>query len=219
MASIRRFIQAVRRYYKTGDVGDVAFLKINLFKSGVNPAIKDQLQELAGYYPKIDLEQLSQLPAGTLGYEYAQHMRKNGIQPLAISPDLQEEADRNPFALRYVVTHDIFHVLLGFDTSYAGEIGVYAFVVAQNYSKLLNIFHPLAMLLYPVVEPMRIRETRAYFRRGAALGKQAQCLLTYRFEENWERAIADLRSELGLLLDEPAAHTVIKSQQQNTVAV
>lgn len=219
MASISRFIHAVRRYYKTGEVGDVAFLKMNLLKSGVNPAIADQLQALAGYYPKIDLEQLSQLPAGTLGYEYARHMWKNGIQPLEISPDLQEEANRNPFALRYVVTHDIFHVLLGFDTSYAGEIGVYSFVVAQNYSKLLNIFHPLAKLLYPVIEPTRIRETRASFQRGAALGKQAQCLLTYRFEENWERAIADLRSELGLIFDEPSAQTIVNDQPQNTVAV
>lgn len=200
MASIRRFIQAVHRYYTTGEVGDVAFLKINLFKAGVNPAIKDQLQELAGYYPKIDPDQLSQLPPGTLGYEYAQHMRKNGIQPLNISPDLHEAADRNPFALRYVVTHDMFHVLLGFDTSYAGEIGVYSFVVAQNYSRLLHVFHPVAQVLYPVIEPRRIKETRSFFRLGKVLGQQAQCLLTYRFEDNWERPIADVRSQLGLVL-------------------
>ena len=57
---------------------------------------------------------------------------------MEISQDLREEADSHLFALRYTVTHDIFHVLLGFDTSYAGEMGVFAFTIAQNYSKTIG---------------------------------------------------------------------------------
>ena len=32
------------------------------------------------------------------------------------------------------------------------------------------------------------------------MGEQAQCLLVYRFEENWSRPIEEIRTELGLLL-------------------
>ena len=89
------------------------------------------MQQVIGYYPPIDLKKLSQLPEGTFGREYAHHLRDNNLKPLNISPELHDVAKRNVFALRYAVTHDIFHVLLEFDTSYAGEIGVLAFATEQ----------------------------------------------------------------------------------------
>ncbi|MEA5502729.1 Coq4 family protein [Halotia wernerae UHCC 0503] len=200
MATIKRFIKAIKDYYTSGQTGDIAFLKFEIFGMSANPDVMAQMQDLAGYYPSINLEELRQLPEGTLGYEYAQHMLKNGIQPLEISPDLCEEADRHQFALRYTITHDIFHVLLGFDTSYAGEMGVAAFTIAQDYSKLLNAFQPVMTSLYPLIFHAQSKQMRANIRRGKALGEQAECLLSYRFEQNWTRAIADIRAELGLVL-------------------
>jgi ubiquinone biosynthesis protein COQ4 len=66
------------------------------------------------------LNQLSQYPQGCFGRKYANQMRINQLKPLNISPELEDIAKRNLFALRYLVTHDIFHVLLDFDTTYAG---------------------------------------------------------------------------------------------------
>ena len=193
MPSIKRYSQALKDYFTKGEAGDAAFGEIKFYGIGLNPALKNQLQEFVGYYPTIDLEELSQLPEGTLGYEYAQHMKQNNIQPLQISPDLKEEANRSPFALRYTVTHDIFHVLLGFDTSYAGEMGVFGFTVGQNYSKMLKIVEPLILLLFCVIRPFQIKKIWSCDRLGKELGKQAGCLLVYRFEDNWSRPI-DLRS-------------------------
>ncbi|WP_414565778.1 MULTISPECIES: Coq4 family protein [unclassified Anabaena] len=200
MATIKRFIKAIKDYYTLGQAGDIAFLKFEMFGMSANPDVVAQMQDLAGYYPSIDLEELRQLPEGTLGYEYAQHMLKNGIQPLEISADLREEASLSPFGLRYTLTHDVFHVLLGFDTSYAGEMGVAAFMIAQDYSKLLNVFNPVMTFLYPLIFRSQGQQMRSNIRRGKALGEQATCLLAYRFEENWGRAIADIRAELGLIL-------------------
>ncbi|NJN11200.1 MAG: hypothetical protein HC836_19500 [Richelia sp. RM2_1_2] len=132
MATIKRVIKAFGDYFKKGKAGDIGLLESELYGISINSEVEAKLQDFVGYYPKINLEQLSQLPEGTLGYEYAQHMYKCGIEPLEISEDLREEANKNPFALRYIVTHDIFHILLGFDTSYAGEMGVFAFTVGQN---------------------------------------------------------------------------------------
>ncbi|MBE9126631.1 MULTISPECIES: Coq4 family protein [unclassified Coleofasciculus] len=200
MANLKRFIKAYKDYFTKGETGDAALLESELYGFGVNPDVLVQLQDLAAYYPKIDLTQLSQLPEGTLGYEYAQHMLKNGIQPLEISDDLRAEAERHPFALRYTVTHDIFHILLGFDTSYPGEMGVFGFTVGQNYTKALNLVYPLIKLIFVMIKPMQAKAIFASASRGKELGEQASCLLAYRFEENWARAIADIRSELGLVL-------------------
>lgn len=202
MATIKRFIKAVRDYYTLNQVGDMAFLKLQNLEAAINPSITTQLQELGGYYPTIDLEQLSQLPEGTLGYEYAQHMQKYSIQPLKLSLDLREEASHSPFALRYAVTHDIFHVLLGFDTTYAGELGVLAFNIAQGYFKqVIAAMQPLAVLIHLILAPTQIKKMRTNFRKGKALGKQAKCLIAYRFEDNWARQIIDIRSDLGLVLE------------------
>ena len=201
MPSIKRYTQALKDYFTKVEAGDAAFGEIKFYGIGLNPALRTQLQEFVSYYPKIDLEELSQLPEGTLGYEYARHMKQNNIQPLQISPDLKEEADRSPFALRYTVTHDIFHILLDFDTSYAGEMGVFGFTVGQNYSKMLKIVEIPILLLFCVIRPFQIKKIWECDRIGKAIGKQAECLLTYSFELNWSRPIDDIRAELGIFLN------------------
>lgn len=202
MVRIKRFIQSIRDYYAEGQVGDIAFLKFKLLGLSATPEILSQLQALEGYAPNIDLDALSHLPAGTLGHEYAQHMHRNGILPLVLSADLQAEAQQDPFALRYTVTHDMFHVLLGFDTSYAGEIGVFAFMTAQNYSRFFKVALPIVSQIYPLLFWGQRRQIKANLQMGKALGEQAQCLLSCRIEDRWAQPLADVRSELGLILDE-----------------
>ena len=221
MPSIKRYVKALKDYFTKGEAGDAAFGEIEFYSIGANPDLIAQLQDFVGYYPSIDLEQLGQLPKGTLGYEYAQHMKQYNIQPLEISPDLKEEADRNPFALRYTVTHDLFHILLGFDTSYAGEMGVFGFTVGQNYSKMLHLAEFPVMLIMCLIAPKQIKKIFANRNRGKVLGKQAQCLLVYPFEDNWSRPIDDIRAELGLILEDEQSDTerniVIKAQSRTKV--
>ncbi len=69
------------------------------------------MQQFKGYYPTINLAELKQLPVDSFGYQYAEFMQINNLQPLNISPALADIAQRNVFALRYAVSHDIFHVL------------------------------------------------------------------------------------------------------------
>ncbi len=219
MATIKRYIKAFKNYFIEGKAGDIGLLESELYGIGLNPKVEAKLKNFVGYYPEINLEQLSQLPEGTLGYEYAHHMKRCRIQPLEISEDLQEEADSNPFALRYIVTHDIFHILLGFDTSYPGEMGVFAFTVGQNYTKMLNIVYPIILLLFLIIKPTQINKILADNRRGKVLGKQAKCLLAYRFEENWARQISDIRSELGLVLGNEQLEEEVRNQSQGSIAV
>lgn len=189
-----RAIQAL----KSENLGNFAILKADALGSKANPEIESNLQHVVGYYPPIDLEKLSQYPQGSFGREYADHMKANQLKPFNVSPQLDEIARRNVFALRYVVTHDIFHILLGFDTSYAGEIGVLAFAAEQNYSPSLKTSLKLARVLYPLLAPFQIKAIFANLRKGRELGKKAKFLLGIRFEEYWERPLSEVKAELGL---------------------
>lgn len=191
-------IKALFAYKKSENLGDFAILKADLLGAKVEPEVASKLQQVVGYHPNIDLEKLSKYPKGTLGREYADYMRKNNLKPFNVSPELEDIARQNVLALRYVVTHDIFHLLLGFDTSYAGEIGVYAFAAAQNYSKSLKFSLWLAKLLYTILAPQQNQAIFANVQKGFDLGKKAQFLLGYRFEEHWSEPINELRNRLGL---------------------
>ena len=191
-------IQQAVQFKDSEKYGDFAVLKAEILGAQANPAIADQLEAVTGYHPPIDLEQLSTYPLGTFGRTYADHMRANRLKPFNVSPELEAIAQRNVFALRYVVTHDIFHVLLGFDTSYAGEIGVLAFAAAQQYSSAQRLSLWLAKILYPILAPQQINTIFANVKKGQQLGQRADCLLSYCFEEHWHEPINTVRSQLGL---------------------
>ncbi|BDI14657.1 hypothetical protein ANSO36C_04590 [Nostoc cf. commune SO-36] len=191
-------LKAIMAYKNSENLGDIAILKSELFGTKVSPTVASKLEPVVGYYPAIDLNQLSQYPQGSFGREYANYMQVNQLKPLNISPELEDIAKRNLFALRYLVTHDIFHVLLDFDTTYAGEIGVLAFVATQNYSKSLQIGLWLARLLYPILAPQQIKAIFVNLAKGQELGKKADFLLGYRFEEHWEEPIDYVRKKLRL---------------------
>jgi ubiquinone biosynthesis protein Coq4 len=194
----KQLVQAHQALKTSNNLGDFAILKADAFGAIVNPEIASKLQPLVGYHPPIDLEELSHYRKSSFGWEYAHHMKVNHLKPFNVSPELEEIAKRNVFALRYAVTHDIFHVLLGFDTSYAGEIGVLAFAAEQNYSSSLKVSLSLATVLYPVVAPSQIKEIFAHLHKGQELGKKAEFLLGFRFEDYWERPLSEVKAMLGL---------------------
>lgn len=198
MRKLTRYIQALRDFFNNENAGDAAFLEFEFYGLGANPNLITKLQGLTNSYPKIDLEQLSQLPAGTLGYEYARHMEEHSLSLLDISPDLQAAASRKLFAKRYTLTHDIFHALLDQGVDYPGELGVHGFITGQNYSWTLWLAAPLAILGTAVIKPLRAGTIISRFVQGIRLGHAAACVLAYPFEQNWSRPIADVRHELGL---------------------
>ncbi|HEY9878262.1 MAG TPA: Coq4 family protein [Leptolyngbyaceae cyanobacterium] len=198
MLNLLKKITQLLRAKQENRLGDFAILKADLAGAKVDRKVAPLLESVVGYYPAIDLDTLIQLPVGTFGYEYAKHMRENQLIPFNVSPELDDVAQRNVFALRYAVTHDIFHVLLGFDTSYAGEIGVLAFAAEQGYSSMLQFSLQIAKWWYPVIAPNQRDAIRRNTHNGQALAQKAQFLLGYRFEEHWREPIEQVRSHLGL---------------------
>ena len=197
----QRLYQAFLAYRYSDNLGDFALLKADAFNTETESAIALQMEQIRDYMPQIDLDNLIHLPEGTFGREYASYMQRNKLKPLNISPELAEVGQANLFALRYAVTHDMFHVLLGFDTSYAGEIGVLAFAVEQKYNRLQKLSLAIARILYPLLAPGQFKAIFNNLRRGKQIGQEARFLLNYRFEDCWEESLNSLRQELGIKLD------------------
>ena len=198
MVNFKKLYLAYKTFKNPQKIGDFALLKSDLFGARANRTTEAKMQSVRGYYPAIDLKKLSQLPPQTFGYEYARYMQQNKLQPIKISPEFAEVAHNNVFATRYAVTHDMFHLLLGFDTTYAGEIGVLAFAVEQNYSRMLNFSLFPALIIYSAIAPTQFKSILANMRRGRKMAQKARFLLNYRFEDNWAKPIDTVRSNLNI---------------------
>lgn len=190
-----------RRFRHYGKGGDFALLKADALGAHGRAEIEQRLEAVRGYLPPIDIKTLSWLPPGSFGRAYARHMQENGLKPFTISDDLREVAERNVFAARYAATHDMVHVLLGFDVSLAGEIGVQAFAAAQGYSRGISVGLGIASVLYPAIRPWRAGRIARARRHGRKAAEGAVFLLAEKLEERWEERLLDVRRSLRLPLD------------------
>lgn len=180
--------------------GDAAILKAEALGTRAPAWLEAQLDDVRGYYPPIDIHALRALPDGTFGREYARHMDENRLDPFTLSPTLSDEiCRRHTYIVRQTVTHDMAHLLLGFDTSHAGEMGVYAFTVAQGGYASMHVGLWFAALAYPLRFPHLSVEIFRALRRGWQLGKQSTMLLGVRLEEWWALPLDEVRRRLGLL--------------------
>jgi ubiquinone biosynthesis protein Coq4 len=154
--------------------------------------LRCQAQQIADRPVLIDLQELVQLPADTLGGTYARHMITNGF---TVDSFVDEQDD--PFEHRLAVAHDVQHILAGFDSSPIGEFGLAAFMLVQ-YRDLLNVFVlswvPWSMLGNPRWIPRLIS---ALF-RGFVGGWRSRSLAAYAFEDNWHRPLKEVRRELRI---------------------
>lgn len=178
-------------------IGDAVVYKAALGRGRAHPEIEAQLDDVRGYRPRVDLEALARLPDGTFGREYARFLRANHLHPIVptdrVDPDL---IARNAFVVRYAIIHDMVHVITGFDTSWPGEAGVWAFIGAQRYSFGFSVAAVMALLIAPLRAPLHLGHAWRCWRRGRAMGRRARLLLPLRLEERFEQRLTDLRAEL-----------------------
>jgi len=146
---------------------------------------------------KIDLAELRSLPEGTLGRAYAEHMIANGLDPAAI-PTLASDDPHTFICAHLYEAHDVWHVLTGFGTDVAGELGLQAFGLAQFPSRLGALLIA-GGLLHSVVAKFDDRDARmSEIARGWILGKRAQKVFGVAWGQMWSRPLAEIRRELGM---------------------
>ena len=206
--NLRKMLATIRAYRAGAPLGDVVVLKLDAL-SRPPKGIERRLEAVRGYAPAQNLAVLRALPAGTLGREYARFLDANGIEPLVISDALKQRFRDNPFALRYTTTHDLHHVLTGFDTGLAGEAGNFAFSVGQGSAPGTGRILWVMRILWSLLSPGQAPRIWHNIRIGRALGRKAKLLIAEPIESHFEEPLGRVREELGI--PDPAAAGVLPS--------
>jgi ubiquinone biosynthesis protein COQ4 len=146
----------------------------------------------------LDLKALSQLPEGTLGRTYADHMLKMGFDPYFF-PQLDVKDDADYVRIHLYETHDIWHTVTGISTDVAGELGLQAFYAAQlEVGFLPPVLLAAGMLNAALFDLKDVPARVDAVARGWRMGKAAKPLFGLKWSTLWSRNLVDLRRELGI---------------------
>ncbi|MBW4554134.1 MAG: hypothetical protein KME35_23975 [Aphanocapsa sp. GSE-SYN-MK-11-07L] len=154
------------------------------------------------------LQQLAELPEGTLGQVYATRMMTAGFDPNDIKrnldaicltpPETELQRKASYLAQRRALTHDIHHTVTNFGTDLAGELGLSALYLAQIHNPV-NLLSLSAVLLNLTSKPEDYNQTLQSVIAGLAMGQTAKILLAQKWECGWDRFLEEWRSELGIV--------------------
>lgn len=129
----------------------------------------------------IDLEELRQLPEGTLGRELARFLDENHFAPFE-SGDLIQR------------THDVWHVLTGLSACEYDELVLQAFTRAQVFRPSSAIF-----VIYGLVcGKLKLRDVIDALKRG----RMSQRIIDWMqsdIQSDWETPLSEVRQKLRII--------------------
>jgi len=133
---------------------------------------------------RVDLDRLARLPEGTLGHRFARHFAENSIEPFTFEFPLRDDADF--LNKRYRETHDIHHLVTGYEIDALGEIELQAFYFGN-----LGFRHAALIMVVSLPYGFKsgglrgigryVQRMRAAYRRG----KSSRPILSVPFDELW----------------------------------
>lgn len=145
----------------------------------------------------IDLPRLRAMPAGSFGRATAAFLDARGLDPADL-PHRPATDEVSWLRAHLFETHDLWHVVTGFETDVAGEAGLQAFYLAQfpaRLAALLLTVIGLNTFLYAFDD----RDPRMdAIARGWQLGKTARPFLAVRWADLWELPLTEVQARLGL---------------------
>ena len=142
----------------------------------------------------VDLDALEALPSHTLGHAYATFLKSRGLTIEVFVPPREIRDERKRYiGQRLRQTHDLWHVITGYNTDLPGEVELQAFTFGQLRTPFA-FFVALGGTLKPSNQRAAIfsRVLRAYRR-----GRSAEQLCFRTWEKRFELPLADVRAELG----------------------
>jgi Coenzyme Q (ubiquinone) biosynthesis protein Coq4 len=142
---------------------------------------------------KISVKELLELPEDTLGGAYARHIISQDFDPEAFVTS----EHTNWIDYRAALSHDVYHIIAGFDGSPIGEFGLAAFALVQ-YRDLLNVFVLSHFPWFLIGNIKSAPQAIAAVSKGLLRGIRCQPVFAYPFEQNWQKPISQVRQELGI---------------------
>jgi ubiquinone biosynthesis protein COQ4 len=147
--------------------------------------------------PPIELDRLAAMPEGSLGHAFASHMRANGLDPAAL-PTYESHDEASWFRAHLYETHDIWHVVTGFATDVAGELGLQAFYAAQVRGGVPFVILASGLLNTAIYARADHERRLSAIAEGWRLGLTARPLFGVDWEPLWSEPLETVRARLGI---------------------
>ena len=146
----------------------------------------------------IDIDALSQLPEGTLGRTFADHMGAKELDPNLVEP-LPVDSPGSFVLAHFGETHDIWHLVTGYGMDELGEASLIGFYSAQfgqapHFALLLGIL----FLNTAFFRPADFRRRMDALTVGWEAGKSADSLFGRDWAGLWDTPICEVRESLGV---------------------
>lgn len=154
-----------------------------------------QATHLANAKVSINIPELLELPEFTLGGAYARHIVSQGFNPEAFVS--QSDNAENWVEQRLALSHDVYHIITGFDGTPIGEFGLATFCLAQFWD-LLNVFVLSFLPLQIISDFKKAPQIIGSVIKGLIMGMKSKPIFAYQFEANWDKPISEVRKELGI---------------------
>ncbi len=172
-------------------------------------ALLDERPSMQG--EDLDLAHLAALPEHTLGHALFRYFDDLGIDPFVSDFPIRNDVDY--LSKRYRETHDILHVLTGYEIDDYSEMELQAFVFGRlGLKQNLFILGAGVLQLVPKVGLWGMRRYVGDLWRAYDRGRRSEDFMTVRFETMWDEPLEDVRRRLIAPLvnrrPSPLAHTV-----------
>ena len=144
----------------------------------------------------IVLADLERLPEGSLGRVFAEHCRSRNLDPNLIHvPPIDDVG----WMLNHLYqTHDIWHVVSGWDNDLPGEVGLGTFYAGQLGSPAFFGFMLALIFLNVVSRRDDLGAVLSAASEGYRAGKAAEPLFGLAWDELWDVPLDDLRARFGV---------------------
>ncbi len=138
------------------------------------------------------------LHEGSLGFLYFKYLDKNNLNPNDLTV-VNSSDEASQLENRVRKTHDLFHLVLGFDTSIAGELGIQAFLLRQFAWPFALVAIGGACFVTIFKYPNDISENFKSVIVGWQMGATAKQLIIVNWEDYWALSLNEVRERLSIL--------------------
>ncbi|NEQ27569.1 MAG: ubiquinone biosynthesis protein, partial [Microcoleus sp. SIO2G3] len=133
----------------------------------------------------------------SLGHIYATRMKAQGFNPDLYS-HMKIDSDASYVEARLSQTHDIWHIVTGFDVSAIGEIGLQAFHLPQFPYPLATMLIANALVSSTLLAPDELPKLIQAIAQGLEMGRAAKSLFAQKWEEAWDKPLSEWQVELNI---------------------
>jgi ubiquinone biosynthesis protein COQ4 len=148
-------------------------------------------------WTEAELSKMRQLPADTLGRQYIGLLDSAGLDALSYERELTV-TDTEYFLRRVSQTHDLWHVVLGYDTSALGEFAVNAFMMSQMEWPSFAFYLGGSMFKAMFSNPSEVPSIIQAVSEGWVKGKALPPFFGVRWEELLDQPLEAVRRQLGV---------------------